>query len=90
MLAAMIGCLNWLVKILKGMVSTSTTSSALQDGRDVGIGWSDVDDLTNAVYEPRFERYVLNSSSLQTVDNLDGFLSGRNAGSDTQGGFHHH
>lgn len=72
------------------MVSTSTTSSALQDGRDVGIGWSDVDDLTNAVYEPRSERYVLNSSSLQTVDNLDGFLSGRNAGSDNQGGFHHH
>ena len=80
----MISCQNWLVEILKGMMSTSTTSSLLQDDRETGSGRSDVDDLTNTVYGSRFECYMSNSSSLQTVDNLDSFLSGRNTGSDTK------
>jgi len=70
-----------LVEILKGMMSTST-SSPLEDDRKIGTGCSDVDDLVNTIYGSRFECYMSNSSSLQV--NLDSFLSGRNTGSDTE------
>ena len=69
-----------MVEILKGMMSTKTTSSPLQDDREIGIGC----DLVNAIYGSRFERNVSNSSSLPTIDNLDSFLSGQNTGSDTE------
>jgi hypothetical protein len=39
---------------------------------------------STVIYGSRFERYMSNSSSLQTVDNLDSFLSGRNTGSNTE------
>jgi hypothetical protein len=50
-----IGCQDWLVEILKGMMSTSTTTSPLQNDREIGIGRCNVDDLMDTIYRSRFE-----------------------------------
>jgi hypothetical protein len=48
----------------------------LQNNRIVRICSSNIDDLTNAIYGTQLEGDVLDSSGLETLDDLDCFLGG--------------
>ncbi|KAF5342127.1 hypothetical protein D9611_001434 [Ephemerocybe angulata] len=79
-----VGREDGLVEVLERVVSPGTSTSPLHDDGEVGVGRGDVDDLTDAVDGTRLERDVLDSSGLESLNDLDSLLGGGDASSNTE------
>ena len=66
------------------MVTTCPSPCPLKDDGEVGIGGSDVNNLTNAVHRTRLEGNVLNTGLGETLNYLCGLLRCWNTGSDAE------
>jgi hypothetical protein len=75
---------NRLMEVFKRVVTSSTTSSPLEDDRKVGIGLGNIHNLSNAINGTRFERDVPDFRNPQTLNDFCSFLCTRDTSSDAE------
>ena len=63
------------MEAFKGVAMSRMATSPLKNDSKVGIGRSDIDNLTNAVDGTWFERNIVDPNRLEAINDLIGLLS---------------
>lgn len=72
------------MEILAGVVTTGATTSPLKNDGEVGVSGGNIDNLANAVDRTWLERDVLDTSVLETLDDLCCLLRARDTSGNTE------